>query len=68
MGQSDTKINTASATVALNLSEKLRLFVICVSCIQGWIHLSTLSSFARPLQYAQLVNVAVYLARVASYK
>jgi hypothetical protein len=32
------------------LSEKLRLFVICVSCLQGWIHLSTLSSFAGPLQ------------------
>ncbi|WP_146251950.1 VRR-NUC domain-containing protein [Planktotalea frisia] len=31
------------------MSEKLRLFVICVSCLQGWIHLSTLSSFAGPL-------------------
>jgi transposase InsO family protein len=35
--------------VALNLSEKLRLLVISVSCLQGWIHLSTLSSFAGPL-------------------
>jgi hypothetical protein len=36
--------------VALNLSEKLRLLVICVSCRSCWIHLSTLSSFAGPLQ------------------
>jgi len=34
----------------LNLSEKLRFFVICVSCLQGWIHLSTLSSFVGSLQ------------------
>ncbi|MBU2935956.1 L-rhamnose mutarotase [Pacificibacter marinus] len=43
--------------MALNLSEKLRLFVICVSCLHGWIHLSTLSSFAGPLQYT------IYLRR-----
>jgi len=43
--------SASSATVALNLSEKLRLFVICVSCLQGWIHLSTLSNFAGPLQF-----------------
>jgi ribose/xylose/arabinose/galactoside ABC-type transport system permease subunit len=36
--------------VALNLSEKLRLVVISVSCRQCWIHLSTLSEFAGPLQ------------------
>jgi hypothetical protein len=38
--------------MALNLSEKLRLFVISVSYLQGWIHLSTLSNFAGPLHYA----------------
>ena len=38
------------ATVALNLFENLRLVIICVSCLQGWIHLSTQSKFAGPLQ------------------
>jgi hypothetical protein len=33
------------------LSEKLRLVVISVSCRQCWIHLSTLSEFAGPLQF-----------------
>jgi hypothetical protein len=35
------------------LSEKLRLVVISVSCRQCWIHLSTLSEFAGPLQSEQ---------------
>jgi len=34
----------------LNLSEKFRRFVILVSIRSCWIHLSTLSSFAGPLQ------------------
>jgi hypothetical protein len=34
---------------ALNWSEKFRRFVILVSIRSGWIHLSTLSSFAGPL-------------------
>ena len=42
--------SASSATVALNLSEKLRVLVISVSCLQGWIHFSTLFSFAGPLQ------------------
>src|SRR6056297_1443353 len=42
--------NASSATVALNLSEKFRRFVILVSIQSGWIHLSTLSEFAGPLQ------------------
>ena len=45
--------SASSAIVALNLSEKLRLLVICVSCRQCWIHLTTLSSFAGPLQLGQ---------------
>jgi hypothetical protein len=36
--------------MALNLSEKLHLVVISVSCRQCWIHLSTLSEFAGPIQ------------------
>ena len=42
--------SASRATVALNLSEKLRLVVISVSRRQCWIHLSTLSEFAGPLQ------------------
>jgi type I restriction enzyme S subunit len=34
----------------LKLSEKFRRFVILVSIRSGWIHLSTLSEFAGPLQ------------------
>ncbi|WP_083790524.1 hypothetical protein [Roseobacter sp. MED193] len=41
--------NASRATVALNLSEKFRRFVILVSIQSGWIHLSTLSEFAGPL-------------------
>jgi N-acyl-L-homoserine lactone synthetase len=41
------------------LSEKFRRFVILVSIRSGWIHLSTLSEFAGPLQIVQgLVDVA----------
>lgn len=43
----------SNATVALNLSEKLRLLVIRVSCHQGWIHLSTQVNFAGPLQHVR---------------
>jgi hypothetical protein len=39
-----------SATAALNLSEKFRLFVILVSIHSGWLHLNTLSNFGGPLQ------------------
>ena len=42
----------SSAAVALNWSEKLRLFVISISIHSGWIHLGTLSKFARPLHCA----------------
>jgi hypothetical protein len=42
--------SASSATAALNLSEKFRRFVILVSIRSGWIHLSTLSEFAGPLQ------------------
>jgi hypothetical protein len=42
--------SASSATAALNWSEKFRRFVILVSIYQCWIHLSTLSKFARPLQ------------------
>ena len=41
-----------SATAALNLSHKFRRFVILASIHSGWIHLSTLSQFARPLHSA----------------
>jgi hypothetical protein len=41
--------SASSATVALNLSEKQRLFVICVSRRDRLIHLSSLSSFAELL-------------------
>jgi hypothetical protein len=44
--------SASSATVALDLSEKLRLVVIPVSCRQCWIYLSTLPEFARRLQGA----------------
>ncbi|MFT5066954.1 MAG: hypothetical protein ACI9TA_002581, partial [Reinekea sp.] len=37
----------------LNWSEKFRRFVILVSIRSGWIHLSTLSSFAGPLQISR---------------
>jgi len=40
----------------LNLFEKLRLVVIGAACLQRWIHLSTLSSFARPLHYASIFS------------
>ncbi|MEY8142129.1 hypothetical protein AB9F27_08090, partial [Falsihalocynthiibacter sp. CO-5D18] len=40
----------SSATAALKLSEKFRRFVILVSIRLCWIHLSTLSEFAGPLQ------------------
>ena len=42
--------NVSGTRPALNLSEKFRLFVILVSIHSGWIHLSTLSEFAGPLQ------------------
>jgi hypothetical protein len=42
--------SASSATAALNLSEKFRRFVILVSIHSCWIHLSTLSEFAGPLQ------------------
>jgi hypothetical protein len=42
--------SASRATVALNLSEKFRLFIILVSIRSCWIHLSTLSKFAGPLQ------------------
>ena len=42
--------SASSATVALNLFEKFRRFVILVSIRSCWIHLSSLSSFAGPLQ------------------
>ena len=43
--------SASSATAALNWSEKFRRFVILVSIRSGWIHLSTLSEFAGPLQF-----------------
>ena len=45
--------SASSATVTLNLSEKLRLFVICVSCGLCWIHLNTLYEFAGPLHLSE---------------
>jgi cell division protein FtsL len=42
--------SASSATAALNWSEKFRRFVILVSIHSCWIHLSTLSEFAGPLQ------------------
>jgi hypothetical protein len=42
--------SASSANAALKLSEKFRRFVILVSIRSGWIHLSTLSEFARSLQ------------------
>ena len=45
--------SASSATAALNLSEKFRRFVMIVSIHSGWIHLSTLSKFAGPLQRTQ---------------
>ncbi|MFT5799531.1 MAG: hypothetical protein ACI84R_003608, partial [Candidatus Azotimanducaceae bacterium] len=47
----------SSATAALNWSEKFRRFVILVSIRSGWIHLSTLSSFAGPLQWDGTASV-----------
>ncbi|WP_456389703.1 hypothetical protein, partial [Profundibacter sp.] len=46
--------NASSATVALNLSEKFRRFVILVSIRSCWIHLSTLPEFAGPLHIAEI--------------
>jgi hypothetical protein len=46
----DSTIAPSSATAALNWSEKLRRFVILVSIRSGWVHLSTLSKFAEPIQ------------------
>lgn len=40
---------TPNATVVFNLPEKLRLFFILVCCLQSWILLNMLSSFAGPL-------------------
>ena len=37
--------NASSVTVALNVSKKLRLFVICVSCLQVCILSSRLDTF-----------------------
>ena len=42
--------STSSATAPLNWSEKFRRFVILVSILSCWIHLSTLSNFLGPLQ------------------
>lgn len=42
--------SASSATAALDWSEKLRRLVIRVSIRSGWVHLSTLSKFAEPIQ------------------
>jgi len=42
--------SASSATVALKLSQKFRRFAIFASIVWWWIHLNTLSQFARPLQ------------------
>jgi two-component system, NarL family, nitrate/nitrite response regulator NarL len=41
----------------LKLSEKFRRFVILVSIRPGWIHLSTLSKFAGPLQLDEIMAI-----------
>ena len=49
----------SSATVALNLSEKRRLVVICASSLKGLVHLSTLSSLAEPLHFQGGIGVII---------
>jgi hypothetical protein len=44
--------SASSATVALKLSQKFRRFAIFESILWWWIHLNTLSQFARPLHSA----------------
>jgi hypothetical protein len=44
--------SASSATVALKLSQKFRRFAIFASILWWWIHLNTLSQFARPLHSA----------------
>ncbi|WP_220669575.1 hypothetical protein, partial [Roseinatronobacter ekhonensis] len=54
--------SASSATAALNLSEKFRRFVILVSIRARWIHLSTLSKFAGPLQWQAFTGEDAVLA------
>jgi transposase len=46
--------SASSATATLNWSDKFRRFVVLVSILSCWIHLSTLSNFAGPLQNTKL--------------
>jgi hypothetical protein len=42
--------------------------VICVSCLQGWIHLSTLSSFAGPLHIDTFKEVLSMSEKTKQYE
>ena len=62
--------SASSATAALNWSEKVRRFVIFLSTQSCWIHLRTLSEFARPVHMVKnkKINTPCKYARVRIFQ